>query len=178
MERRLLGRVVKAATRRLYRAPLIARVGIIVDRDGRHTRLILSLWLVQQHARRRAGPANMLQQHGSLPLRLLRHINVLRVPAEFCECVRQVLSHDQGVRRILVLGLPAVRGRRRRRDEEQLLCLWGLQMLVDGGQGGVFAKVDADAVAEDGFAIEGGADGGGSLDGFEGADDAAEGLEG
>lgn len=51
-------------------------------------------------------------------------------------------------------------------------------MLVDGGQGGVFAKVDADAVAEDGFAIEGGADGGGSLDGFEGADDAAEGLEG
>lgn len=40
------------------------------------------------------------------------------------------------------------------------------------------AKVDADAVVEDGFAVEGGADSDGVVDGVEGDDYAAEGFEG
>lgn len=85
---------------------------------------------------------------------------------------------DELVRGVLEAHLPAVGRAWRRGDEEELSGVGegevvGLGLVYRGR----LAKVDLDALAHDGLAVPDLADGESGLDGVEGDDDAAEGLE-
>lgn len=84
---------------------------------------------------------------------------------------------DDRVRRVLVAHLPAHGRTRRRTDEEELVALGQWKVLIAGVHGRVDAEVDADAVAHQGLAVEGLADGDGVGRVEEGDDDALEGFE-
>lgn len=104
----------------------------------------------------------------------------LGVRVQLLQRTREVGRVDDGVWRVLVAHLPASRGRRRRGDEKLLLRHGGLQVAFLVGQRpqrGVLAKVDADAVGDDGLAIEDAAYRGGGLDIGERDDDSTKRAE-
>jgi len=105
-----------------------------------------------------------------------REIRVYRPVVQLCERLGQIIGVDLLVRRVLELHLPAMRRRRGRGDEEELAGVGEGEVLVLRLDRGRLAEVDLDALAHDGLAVEGVADGDRGIVGVEGDDDAAEGL--
>lgn len=90
----------------------------------------------------------------------------------------QVLRNNGRIWWFLVLDLPSVWWGRWWGDEEELLALRRLEVLVNGLDGRVLAKVDTGTIAHDCLAIESLAYCDCILGAGEGAYDTAEGLEG
>ena len=101
------------------------------------------------------------------------------VMVELGEGLGEVVGVDELVRGVLEAHLPAMRGRGRGADEEQLAGVGQLEVAVLIGKvhRGVLAEVDAASLPHDGLAIPYRPHAHGGLLIREGHDDAAEGLE-
>jgi hypothetical protein len=96
---------------------------------------------------------------------------------QFRQRLGQILRMHDRIRRVLVAHFPAHGRTRRRADEEQLVALRQRQVLVRRVHGRVDAKVHADAVPHDRFAVERLPDRDGVRVAEEGHDDPLERLE-